>query len=1054
MSSIKSKAENYWRSLDELAETSEFQGYLHREFKDVNVDAPGSVSRRRFMQLMGASLALSSASGCILEGPGMWAKEKILPHTRRPAGLVPGQTKSYATLFNLGGFSQGLSVTSYEGRPIKIEGNPLHPASLGACSTYAQASILGLYDPDRSQQILQGGKPSDAKTFDKYLSKLLGKLKANGGQNLRVLAEPSASVTLAKVKADFLSAFPKATWTEFTTFNRDNVDEGAQIAFGAGTRVRYNVAKAEIIVNLDGDFLTEHPEALRHTKEWGDNRNPEAGKMNRLYAVESHFSSSGVSSDHRLPLRHEQLKPFLLALQGALKAHGVTIEGPEATPNSGFLKAHKIAAWVKALAKDLAANQGKSLLTVGYRQPAEVHALAHRLNVALGNLVKTLSVLGIAAKTNSNQYRAIKTLASDMNTGKVDTLLILGANPAYSATGDLKFGEAMNKVKNKIHLGLYANETAALATWHLPETHALATWSDGRSFSGTYSVAQPLLEPLYKSHSQIELLLKLMGREDSAYALVRATALTMAGGNPAALEAEKADTAPSTANTDTAVAAAPNKNDRTWRKLVQDGIVPNTDYPVKTDATLQSFSITPPNSGSLNSHDNLKNGEYEITFIDDGKVYDGRFANNGSLQELPDFTTKLTWDNAALLSPSTAKTLKVNDGQMIKLEIGGQSVTLPVYTLPGQPTGSIAVALGYGREEAGHVGGSAKLSVASPGFDVSAIRRSSSAFQRKGVTITATGADYELASTQNHHAIDDTGYQERERRAHTLIRETSLAEYQKDPGYVDSTKYEHHLPVIDKYKQEQLFGALEYKADHQWGMSIDLSKCNGCNACIMACNTENIVPVAGKDQVLKGREMQWLRLDRYFAGDEEDPTILSQPVACVHCENAPCEQVCPVAATLHTEEGLNDMVYNRCVGTRYCLNNCPLKVRRFNYHNYHEDLKTPENKVKTMQFNPDVTVRFRAVMEKCTYCIQRIKQAKDTARNEKRPLADGDITPACAQTCGSDAIVFGDINDKNSRVSKLRKLARSYGMLGGLNLRPRTEMLGKIRNVNPDLAKV
>ena len=1053
MSSLKNTEQSekqYWRSLSELAETEEFQNYLDKEFVDVQVGQEGSVSRRRFMQLMGASFTLAGTTGCWWEGNGFWKEEKILPHARRPQGWAPGTTREFSTSFPLNGIAQGLRVTSADGRPVKIEGNPEDAATRGNTTSYAQASVLGLYDPDRSKtpaKAASGGMQSlSLADVEKALAASTADLA--GGLGLAILCETDSSPSVARLKKSLMAKYPQARWVSYSPLHRDNEIQGGLKAFGQAARTHYDLSKADVVVTLDSDLLTKHPNSLQYAADWAANRNPESGKMSRTYAVESRFTATGSAADHRYAVRPSQVKAYLVKLEDEVRR-----ELNEPRLSGEFTSGAIIddAKWVSVIAKDLASNRGKSVVVAGREQPADVHALVHRLNALLGNVGKTVNYT--QEPESGDGATALKTLAADMAKGSVATLIMLGGNPVYDAPADVDFKAALAKVGFSLHLSAYRDETSRASKWHVPASHYLETWGDARRWDGTITIVQPLIKPLYASWSKSELLSVLVNGKTGDDRLRVAETITLASAPTPAPVAEEAD---ASATAEAAPAAEDtrdpelkalklmNADDRRWRKVIHRGLIEGSAYPL-IDTQVQAFAVANWPKVTMKSSANLQNGEFEVAFFEDGKVHDGRYANNGWLQETPDTLSKLTWDNAALISPKTAKKLGLVEEDVISIKVGAETIEAAVSVLPGQPTGTVALAFGYGRSEAGVVGGSVSQGIDSPGVNAFGLRTTDDQWFRTGATIAKTGKSYELASTQDHHAIDKTGMEERERRAVTFVREMDLETYQKDSSTANK-KYD----TFPKEKLLSLFDQHKYEG-HKWGMTIDLSTCTGCNTCVVACTAENNVPVVGKDQVKKGREMHWLRLDRYFAGDEEAPEMLLQPLGCVQCQNAPCEQVCPVAATVHSDEGLNDMVYNRCIGTRYCANNCPFKVRRFNYHNYHEDLKDPKNKVKTMVFNPEVSVRVRGVMEKCTYCVQRIKEAKLVASNEKRTLRDGDITPACAQACPTDAIVFGDLNDKNSRVAKLQALGRSYQMLFELNIRPRTQYLAKIKNPNPEL---
>ena len=649
--------------------------------------------------------------------------------------------------------------------------------------------------------------------------------------------------------------------------------------------------------------------------------------------------------------------------------------------------------WVSALARDLKANAGRCLVVAGGRQPAAVHALTYWINDALGNLGEMVffAETGTGEIGDGQNPQPLRELAAEMDEGRVETLVILGGNPVYNASADLDFAAKLEKVASTIHLGLERDETAVLCQWRLPEAHYLESWGDGRAHDGTVTLQQPLIQPFYEGMSAAEVLAMVSGYPDQrGYDIVRNYWLS------------KWDSA---------------SGEKTWRRCLHDGLSPDTAYPTaalpKLDAKAvrAALQATPANSDGI-----------EVGFYPDSGVYDGRFANNGWLQEAPDPMTKLTWDNAALMSAATARTLDVEQGDVVSIEADGRETTMPVFIQAGHADRSISLALGYGRTQCGRVGQGV-------GGNAYLIRTAEGAGFLQGARVRKTGRKHVLASTQEHQSME----------GRPLVREATLEDYAEHPNF--ATEAVEHPPLLSLYEEPS------YDQGYQWGMAIDLNSCVGCNACLVACQSENNIPVVGKDEVLRGREMHWIRLDRYYAGDPEDPQAVRQPVNCQQCENAPCENVCPVAATAHSPEGLNDMAYNRCVGTRYCANNCPYKVRRFNFFDFSEGLA----EVQKMAFNPNVTVRVRGVMEKCTYCVQRIQEKKITARTEGRSIEDGEIKTACQQTCPAEAIVFSDINDSESRVSKLKGQNRDYAMLGELNTKPRTTYLAKLRNPNPEL---
>ncbi|NLX94972.1 MAG: TAT-variant-translocated molybdopterin oxidoreductase [Rhodopirellula sp.] len=996
-----------WRSLAELADAPEYREFLEAEFPAAA--DPSGVSRRRWLQLMGASLTLASVGGGC-----RWEEAKVLPMVRRPPGRVPGEAQQFATAIQIGGGAIGLLVSAVDGRPIKIEGNPEHPQSLGATDASAQAAILELYDPDRSTNVIQGAARGEViqnwGKFAEFAQSHFGPLRKAKGKGFRVLAETSTSPTRATMRRRLLEAFPEAKWYEYEPLSRDNERLGSKLALGQAYRPHYRLDQARVIVSIDEDLLCGHPAALQYARAFAEGRKPVAGEMNRLYVVESCYTPTGAAADHRLPMRAQDVA----ALVAALERQVVEGEAGRAEAPHG----DEVERFVRAVARDLTAHRGKCVVAAGPRQPAEVHAAVHRINAALDNAGKTVVYFADPEADRTGYAGAMKSLVDEISGGDVQTLLILGGNPVYNAPADLDFAAALAKVETTLHCGLFRDETALVCDWHVPQTHFLESWGDVRSWDGTYSVVQPLIGPLLGGRSAIELLALILGDEKpSGMELVQATFNEMVAEGDAAAA---------------------------WRKTVHDGFLQGSGWSPETPS-IAAGAAPKTESGSL-AEIGWRQGPLEVVFCNDPSVYDGRFANNAWLQETPRPITKLTWDNAALIGPATAAALGVENESLVRLTLGGRELVLPVCVLPGQPAGSVAVGLGFGRTAAGAVGGDARRGVKPIGFDTYRLRTTGGMEFATGASIEATGEKYPLASTQDHHAIDTVGLRAREHRVGELIRAASLEHYREHPEF--ARHMVHHPPLISLWEEPDV------SRGHRWGMSIDLSKCIGCNACAVACQAENNVPVVGKEQVLRGREMHWIRVDRYFSGDPERPRVDHQVMLCQHCENAPCEQVCPVAATVHSAEGLNEMVYNRCVGTRYCSNNCPYKVRRFNFFNYHKSLDDPGNELTKMVYNPEVTVRSRGVMEKCTYCVQRIQNVKIEAKNGRRNVRDGEIRTACQQACPSEAIVFGDLADRTSRVFENHTSDRAYGVLAELNVQPRTAYLAKIRNPNPELEDV
>ncbi len=951
---------------------------------------PGDpVARRTFLKLMGASLALGGLGACTRQ-----PAEEIVPYVRQPEDLVLGQPLYFATAMPTGGAAIGLLVESHEGRPTKVEGNPDHPGSLGAADVFAQAAILSLYDPDRAKTVTHLG---EIQSWSEFLGAIRAALSAQQplkGAGVRLLTESICSPTLTAQIRDLLRRFPSAKWHQWDPLSRENAKRGAQLAFGRYVDAQYRLDRADVIVSLDADFLRDASAGLRHARDFASRRRPDrqgAAQMNRLYVVEGMLTPTGARADHRLPLRPGAIAAAALRLAEAVGA-SAGLQGTVAPAT---------AQWVDAVAKDLRAHRGAALVIAGDTQPPEVHALAHAMNAVLGNVGRTVVYTDPVAAEPIDQLVSLRDLIADLRAGRVDVLLIAGGNPVYTAPVDSGFADALSKVPLRVHLSQQVDETSALCHWHVPEAHFLESWSDARAYDGTTSIVQPLIAPLYGGKTAHEFLAATTDQpEQSSYDIVRAYWMTQ----PRAQDFEM-----------------------TWRRWLHDGVIPGTALaPVNPGEPKRVAlrSTAPPGPPML-----------ELAFRLDPSVADGRFANNGWLQELPKPVTTLTWDNAVLVSPTTAQKIGAAndpaftggehgeiDSDVVELRYRGRSVRGVLLEVEGHPDNCATVHLGYGRARGGRI-------AEGLGFNAYALRTSDAMWQGGGLEIVRTGERAPLACTQFHHRMEG-------RRP---VRTITLEAFAANPRAVHEGD-ETPPKIITLYPDVKYDG-------YKWGMAIDVNACIGCNACITACQAENNIPVVGKDQVLRGREMHWLRVDSYHEGRPEQPQTYFQPVPCMQCENAPCEVVCPVGATAHSDEGLNDMVYNRCVGTRYCSNNCPYKVRRFNFLLY-QDWTTPSLKLAR---NPDVSIRSRGVMEKCTYCVQRINRAKIESEKDDRRVQDGEIKTACQQTCPADAIVFGDLNDPGSRVSTLKAEERNYALLGELNTRPRTTYLAAVRNVNPEL---
>jgi molybdopterin-containing oxidoreductase family iron-sulfur binding subunit len=996
----------YWRTLEELSDDPHFEDLLHREFPRQASEWDETVDRRNFLKLAAASLAIAGISGC------RKPEQFIVPYVKQPDGMILGKPQFYATAMPFGADAVGVLVESHEGRPTHVTGNPDHPSSLGGTDVITQASVLNLYDPDRAQTVTFLGEIRAWSDFLKQAEALVADAKAKGGARFRILTGTVTSPTLAAQIQNVLKQVPGAKWHQWEPAGSDSAREGAKLAFGRYVSTVYRPEKADVILSLDADFLASGPGHIGYMKEFYRRRKltGPSDTMNRLYVVEPTPSVTGSSADHRLPLRASDVGQFARGLAALVGLGGSATLSPAARK------------WLDAVASDLTKHRGTALVVAGEFQPAEVHALAHAINAALGNVGSTLYYTEPVEANPVNQAESFTELCADMDAGRVDTLLIFGSNPVYDAPHDFDFTSKLQKVETSVHVSTHFDETAEYSKWHVAESHYLETWGDVRAFDGTVSVIQPLIAPLYHTHSAFDVLAAFTDKPGlTAYDAVRDRLKTSAG------------------------ASNPEKF---WRKSLNDGVIANSAYPPITVAP--KFS-----AASLPAAKAIPAGQLEFIFRPDSNVHDGRYANNGWLQELARPVTKITWDNAALVSPRLAEKLELTQraaarggehGQIVSnvidISISNSKVTAAAWILPGQADDVVVLPLGYGRKNAGFTG-------SNKGFNAYVVRTSLAMWSATAGTeaIKKTGDDYPLACTQYHFQME----------GRKILATGTLAEYQKNPMFAHEGDETPKNP-----KEMTLYKEFSYPG-YAWGMAIDLNSCNGCNACVVACQSENNIAVVGKDQVMRGREMHWIRIDRYYSkletktGDPggadydalENPETFFQPVPCQQCENAPCEQVCPVGATAHSAEGLNDMVYNRCVGTRYCSNNCPYKVRRFNFLRF-QDWETPSLKLIR---NPEVTVRSRGVMEKCTYCVQRINNARIDAEKQNRPIADGEIVTACESACPAGAIVFGNANDKNSRVAKLKAQERSYSILGELNTRPRTTYLAAVRNPNPELEK-
>ena len=988
---LEQRGRHLWRSLEEVAQTPEYQALVEQEFPDTLERNAGiaweRLNRRDVLKLMAASAALAGLSGCT-----KLPTEKITPYIRQPEDLIPGRPRFYATAMLRDGIGIGLLVESNLGRPTKVEGNPHHPASLGATDIFAQASVLSLYDPDRSKSVLREGRVSDWQTFLSAMSALQPELNANRGAGLHVVTESSSSPTLAAQMGALQRKFPEAKWHVHQPCGSFSSAAGARLCMGAEASTVYRFDKTSVVVSLDSDFLDSGPACVRYARDFASRRDVEhsGAEMNRLYVFESTPTNTGGMADHRFPVRCSDIQQVARAIASRL---GLPVRsGKSELPDKVF----------EALVNDVRSHRGASLIIAGESQPPAVHALACAMNEALGNTGQT--VFYTEPVEIGPRRDTLAELVAAMKAGKVSLLLLLGVNPVYTAPVDLAFGENLPKAKLSVHLGAYEDETGALCRWHVPEAHYLESWGDTRAYDGTVGIVQPLIAPLYHGATKLEVLAALLGEPARSYDLVRGYWRGQRAG------------------------LSDPEFENLWQQTLRDGVMENTAAAPITRKQEINFDQLSPRENQTATE------TIEIVFRPDPTIGDGRWANNGWLQELPKPFTKLTWDNALMLSPMTAWKLGVNSGDVVRIKNGLWEVVGPVWAVPGHAENSATMPLGYGRTRAGHVGS---------GFGLNGylVRTSDQPEVAEGIRIEKTGRTHLMATTQMHHPIDRNGHQVEEQSLSAFHRDVvrigTLEQFEADPKFAADNIRNAGLSLYPPFLYE----------GYSWGMSIDLNRCNGCSACVVACYAENNIAVVGKYEVMAGRDMQWIRVDNYYRGDLKNPEMYVQPVPCMHCEQAPCELVCPVGATVHSSEGLNEMIYNRCVGTRYCSNNCPYKVRRFNFKLY-SDWDTQS--LYPLR-NPDVTVRSRGVMEKCSYCVQRINEAKIRSEEENRHVRDGEIKTACQQVCPTQAIIFGNINDAGSEVSKRKSSPRDYSLLAELNTRPRTTYLARLRNPNPEL---
>jgi len=1004
------KQNSYWKSLNELANNKEYRKFAEREFPEDASELTDQVSRRSFLRVMGASIALAGFAAC------RRPVQKIVPYSEMPENVVIGNPLYYATAIPFQDSLNGLIVENNEGRPTKIEGNETHPGSSGRTSIYDQAGILGLYDPDRSRNIRHNGEVSSGEDFISFAANHF----ADRNRRIAFICESNSSPTLQRLKELAESEYSNATWATFEPFGEENRLEGTELSLGSRLRTVNHFENADVVLSLDDDFMSPygHKNSVENARRLTDQRRVLGieDSMSRIYSVESSFTITGSYADNRLRLKASEIPDFTFALADHMSLFVSGLEAFRGVENR--FSDHE---WLRAIADDLLVNRGTSIVTAGEGQSPAVHAAVTAINLALDNAGETVSFHEVPHLEGPGQRQAFTQTVAELQNGGIDTVVLIGTNPVYTAPADLNFGAALNQANTVIHLSDYRDETSAAATWHINRAHFLEAWGDGYSFTGTRSVIQPQIQPLFNGWSECEFLNVLItGEWINGYDLVRETWNEY----------------------------ITSDFESRWREVLHDGF--------DTEEVFETVDVSLGNGFSDNITPHLNESiveGIEIVIKPDAKLFDGRYANNSWLQELPEPMTKITWDNVALMSPATARELgipperrlKDKDTPVIRIEAAGESIEIAAWVQPGHANNSITLTTGYGRSGIGRVADGVGVNT----FPL----RTTSALYFQPAEITVTGRNYEIACVQDHDNIE----------GRDMVRESTVRDYRNNPEFASfENTHGFEVPGLREAREEGQDQPITLFTPHgypdyqpQWGMAIDLNTCFGCGVCTIACQAENNIPVVGKREVGRRRMMHWIRTDRYYEGDQDNPKVMHQPVPCMHCDLAPCEQVCPVAATVQSDDGMNQMTYNRCIGTRYCANNCPFKVRRFNFFNYSKEYLTTgdDPEIIQMAMNPEVTVRFRGVMEKCTYCVQRVNRAKTEERlsTGSRKPADGAVKTACQQACPANAIYFGDLTDRESNVSRVKMNERNYVMLEEINVRARTSYLAKLRNPNPEM---
>lgn len=1015
---LSTEQTNYWQSFEELYHNPEFLKAHQDEFQEgvsdgIDTNGMSSISRRKFLALLGASAAIAGTACSDYRDKG-----EIIPYNKKPEEITLGKANYYASTCTSCSNACGTLIKTREGRPIKLDGNPDHPVSKGKICAQGQASIMSLYDPDR----LKNPKKKNDRSFNDYnwkdaTDEIVFDLMNAGSREISIITHKIISPTTKKVLDEFASKYPSSKIYSYEQFDNSVRNSAWKKSYGSGEFPSIKWNEAEIILSLDGDFLGESNNKIENARLFAERRDVVNKKFNRLYVIEGNISITGMTADYRMRLRPDLQLNFVLGLINALNKKGISIPF-----NAGSITLENFAKenglnleTLNTLVSDLISNRGKSFIYAGDHLPEDVHLAVNLINNVLGNEAlynfESAPVSVIPLSTADE----IKSLTSRMRAGEVAVTIHIDLNPVYNLPADLQYTDAITKVDTVVSLVEIENETSELSNFVLPINNQLESWGDAKTRTGFYSLQQPVIAPLYDTRQTEAILLNWISGDSSAYEESIYHKYLMS-------------------NWEKNIYPLLNHSlefKRFWFNSLHDGVVYSKD---KAETKFNFNSAAATGVKAVEQSNN-----FSLFIKESYAVRDGRFANNGWLQELPHPVSKIVWDNYAAVSPKTAADLGLNSNDLVNVSAGNNSLTIPVFIQPGASDNSLTIETGYGRKNGGTVG-------TGVGFNANLLLASSgglSPWLYSDIKIEKVSGSYKLVTSQTVYAFNE-GLTKDLPVKRGIIKEATVQEYLNDHQFFHKEE-KHELESVNPF--------YDYKGV-KWGMSIDMNRCLGCGDCVIACNVENNVPVVGKEQVDKGREMHWIRIDRYYSGTPEDPNVSNQVMVCQHCDHAPCENVCPVVATTHSPDGLNQMVYNRCVGTRYCSNNCPYKVRRFNYFNFRDHFKDgfQESPVFALLMNPEVTVRSRGVMEKCTFCIQRISDARAEATREGRELKGSDVRTACQDSCTTNAIHFGDINNKDEEFHTYRNHELGYLLLEELNIRPNVTYLAKLKNTNPEKA--